>query len=91
MSSQQSVSDPTEELDLMIPGMDSPVSEERVKAVLEKLPGVRAVRLVSGGAWIRYNPIGIDKDQICTAIRQAGFRAATFQDSATGETGVSSQ
>ena len=90
MRNEEAVSHP-EELDLMIPDMDSSVAEEQVKAILEKLPGVQAVRLVSGGAWIRYNPVGINKDEICTAIRQSGFRAATFQDSASGETGVSSQ
>jgi hypothetical protein len=80
-----------EELDLMIPDMDTTRSEEQVKAVLEKLPGIRGVRLMERGAWIKYNPIGIGPDEICTAIRQSGFRASTFQDSMTGRTGVSSQ
>lgn len=75
----------------MIPDMDTEGTEEQVKAVLEQLPGIRAVRLVQRGAWVRYNAKGISPDEICTAIRQSGFRASVFQDSLTGRTGVSSQ
>lgn len=80
-----------EELDLAIPDMDSETAEVAVKASLENLPGIVTVRLVQRGAFVRYNPSGINKDQICTAIRQAGYRASTFQDSKTGHTGLSSQ
>lgn len=81
---------PAEELDLMIPDMDYEGAAEEVKAALEALPGIRAVRLVEGGALIRYNPVGIGPEEIRTVIRQAGYRASTFQDSLTGKTGVSS-
>jgi hypothetical protein len=80
-----------EELDLMIPDMDTDTAEAQVKGILEKLPGIQAVRLLSRGAWIKYNPLSIAPNEICTAIRQSGFRASTFQDSLTGKTGVSSQ
>jgi len=80
-----------EELDLAIPDMDSPTAELAVKGSLEKLPGVIAVRLLERGAFARYNPDVITKDQICMAIRQAGYRASVFQDSKTGQTGLSSQ
>ena len=82
---------PTEELELAIPDMDTGRAEVRMKEILERLPGIQAVRLLERGAFIRYNPLGIDKDRICAAIRQSGFRASTFQDSKTGATGVSSQ
>jgi len=82
---------PHEELDLMIHDMHTPADEAEVKAVLEKLPAIQAVRLVEGGAWIRYNPIGIGKDEIIMAIRQSGYRASNFQDSKSGDTGISSQ
>ncbi|MDB6148675.1 MAG: hypothetical protein JWQ44_123 [Chthoniobacter sp.] len=71
--------------------MDTDTAEERVKVALEKIPGIQAVRLVQRGAFIRYNPIGITKEEICTLIRRAGYRASTFQDSKSGDTGVSSQ
>ena len=62
-----------------------------VKASLEKLPGMIAVRLLERGAFARYNPNVINKDQICVAVRQAGYRASIFQDSKSGKTGLSSQ
>ena len=80
-----------EELNLMIPDMDSEGAEKQVKEVLERLPGIKYVRLVQRGALVRYNPGSIGPDEICTAIRQSGFRASTFQDSKSGRTGVSSQ
>jgi copper chaperone CopZ len=95
MAEQESPSaasaDRTEELDLMIPDMDTEGAEKEVKQVLERLPGIRYVRLVQRGALVKYNPVGIGPDEICTAIRQSGFRASTFQESKTGRTGVSSQ
>ena len=80
-----------EELDLAIPDMDSKQAELEVKASLEQLPGIIAVRLVERGAFARYNPNVINKDQICFAVRQAGYRASIFQDSKSGQTGISSQ
>lgn len=79
------------ELDLAIPDMDSEQAELAVKASLEQLPGVLAVRLLERGAFARYNPDAITKEDICTAVRQAGYRASVFQDSKSGKTGLSSQ
>jgi len=39
------------------------------------LNGVRDVQFVGGGAVVTYNPIGITKENICTAIRRSGSRA----------------
>jgi copper chaperone CopZ len=80
-----------EELDLAIPDMDSETAELAVKASLERLPGVITVRLLERGAFARYDPNVISKDQICLVVRQAGYRASVFQDSKSGKTGVSSQ
>ena len=80
-----------EELDLAIPDMDSKTAELAVKASLEQLPGIVSVRLLERGAFARYNASMINKDQICAAVRQAGYRASVFQDSKSGQTGVSSQ
>ncbi len=80
-----------EELDLAIPDMDSETAEIAVQNALTKLPGIITVRLVERGAFARYNPNVITQDQICIAVRQAGFRASIFQDSKSGRTGVSSQ
>ena len=80
-----------EELDLAIPDMDTEHAELAVKKSLEQLPGIITVRLMERGAFARYNPNVINQDQICIAVRQAGYRASIYQDSKTGRTGLSSQ
>jgi copper chaperone CopZ len=80
-----------EELDLAIPDMDTEAAEFAVKNSLERLPGIVTVRLMERGAFARYNPNVITQDQICIAVRQAGYRASIFQDSKSGRTGLSSQ
>lgn len=79
-----------EEADLAIPNMQSLEEEARAGGVLRSLPGVTGVRLVRRGAWVSYHPETISHDQICRALRHAGFRAGTFQDSATGVVGTTS-
>lgn len=79
-----------EEADLAIPNMQSLEDEARAGAVLRGLPGVTGVRLVQRGAWVSYHPETISHDQICRALRHVGFRAGTFQDSATGVVGTTS-
>jgi copper chaperone CopZ len=75
-----------EDLDLAIPDMAL-----TVKASLQNLPGIISVLVAGRGAFVRYNPRAINRDQICAAIRQVGYRASVFQDSKTGQTGQSSQ
>ena len=69
-----------EELDLAIPDMDSGIAELAVKTSLQNLPGIINVLLVGRGAFVRYNPGAINRDQICAAIRQTGHRAGVFQE-----------
>ena len=80
---------PTEELDLMIPDMDTETAENQVKKVLERLPGIRYVRLVQRGALVRDKPASIGPDEIRTAIRQSGFRASTFSGLEDRDAGTS--
>jgi hypothetical protein len=80
-----------EELDLAIPNMDSGNAEREAASLLKGLPGIDHVRLIERGAYVRYNPERIDHKQICAALQNAGYRASTFQDSESGETGRSSQ
>jgi hypothetical protein len=79
-----------EEVDLAIPNMHSGADESRAGKILKGLPGVTGVRLVPRGAWISYHPQVITHAGICGALRKFGFRATTFQDSATGATGLTS-
>ena len=80
-----------EELDLAIPDMDSGIAELAVKNSIRQLPGVVSVLLVGRGAFVAYDPNSINKDQICDAVRQAGYRVNVFQEAKTDQTGVSSQ
>jgi hypothetical protein len=79
-----------EELDLMIPELHSAERESAAGAALRVLPGIDSVRFVQGGAVVAYRAGSISKDEICHTLRQAGFRASTFQDSFSGKTGISS-
>lgn len=82
--------DSLEELDLAIPDMHSEADEMKASEALRNLPGVGTVRFVQRGAWISYRSSAISKDEICDALRKAGFRASVFQDSKTGRTGHAS-
>ena len=79
-----------DEVDLAIPNMHSREEEARAGQILRELPGVTGVRLVQRGAWVAYRAATISHDRICQALRHAGFRVNTFQDSATGIVGSSS-
>jgi hypothetical protein len=72
-----------EEPDIPISDMDLGIAELTVKASLQNLPGIIGVLLVGRGAFIRYNPNAINENQICSAIRQAGYRASVFQETNT--------
>ncbi|GAT34815.1 hypothetical protein DB345_04565 [Spartobacteria bacterium LR76] len=79
-----------DELDLMIPELHDPEQEARAGAALRGISGIESVRFVTGGALVTYRADSVSKDEICHTLRQAGFRASTFQDSFSGATGVSS-
>jgi len=66
------------EMDLVIPNMDSESAKAVVKAAIQKLPGIICVLLVGRGAFATYDPNAINKDQICAAVRDAGYRASVF-------------
>jgi hypothetical protein len=80
--------DPIEELDLAIANLDFAQQEKDLQRLLEQQPGVLAVRIQEQGALIQYNPVGTSKDRLVDTLRQAGFRATVFQDSASGQTGT---
>ena len=76
-----------EELDVAIPDMLTESDEIKAGAALRQLHGVAGVRMVQRGALVSYRASSISKDEICHALRQAGYRASVFQDSKTGQTG----
>lgn len=75
-----------EELDIAVHDLDGQEREEEAKSALRSLAGVDAVRIIERGIWLRYRATTVSSAQIVAALRQAGFDATVFQDSATGET-----
>jgi hypothetical protein len=93
MSENTSVSpeEGLEELDLMIDNMETAAQETEVKKILDGLPGVRAGRVVQGGAWVSYRADTITMAEICAALQQSGYQAGVFQNSNPPVTGTSSE
>jgi hypothetical protein len=54
---------------------DSEVAHNAIRDAVKDLNGVREVNFVGGGVIVTFNPIGITKEEICTAIRRSGYRA----------------
>ncbi len=82
---------PLEELDLVLSTMQTPEEERLVQQALEGIPGIQAARIVPEGAWIRYEPGRVTKEQVCAVLNEAGFAPQFFQDSLSGETAEVSQ
>jgi len=62
-----------EEIEIRINDVDTIESEELLRNALKDLPGIRAVRIMRGGATVSHNPVGISVSQIRDAIERAGF------------------
>ena len=66
---------PLEQAEFDINEADSEVAHNAIGDAIKDLNGVREVNFVSGGVIVTFNPIGITKEEICTAIRRSGYRA----------------
>jgi len=66
---------PLEQVEFDINDINSEVAQNTVRDAVKDLNGVRDVQFVGGGAIVTYNPLGITKEEICTAIRRSGYRA----------------
>ena len=65
---------------------DSEVAHNTIRDAVKDLNGVREVQFVGGGVIVTFNPIGITREEICTAIRRSGYRATEITSS-PGEAG----
>jgi hypothetical protein len=72
---------PLEQVEFDINDINSEVAQNAVREAAKDLNGVRDVQFVGGGAIVTYNPIGITKEEICTAIRRSGYRATEITSS----------
>ena len=66
---------PLEQVEFDINDINSEVAQNSVRDAVKDLNGVRDVQFVGGGTIATYNPLGITKEEICTAIRRSGYRA----------------
>jgi hypothetical protein len=66
---------PLQQAEFDINDINSEVAQNTVRDAVKDLNGVRDVQFVGGGAIVTYNPLGITKEEICTAIRRSGYRA----------------
>jgi hypothetical protein len=70
---------PLEQVEFDINEIDDEVAQNAVRGAIKDLNGVRDLQFVGGGAIVTYNPVGITKQEICTAIRRSGYRATEIQ------------
>jgi len=75
MADQNQDDPPLEQVEFDINDINSDAAHNTVRDALKDLNGVRDVQFVGGGAIVTYNPLGISKNEICTAIRRSGYRA----------------
>jgi len=74
MADQNQDDPPLEQVEFDINDINSDAAHNIVRDALKDLNGVRDVQFVGGGAIVTYNPLGISKNEICTAIRRSGYR-----------------
>jgi ABC-type phosphate transport system substrate-binding protein len=72
---------PLEQAEFDINDADSEVAHRAICDAVNGLNGVREVQFVGGGIVVTFNPIGITKEEICTAIRRSGYRATEITSS----------
>ena len=72
---------PLEHASFEINDADSEVAHNAIRDAVKDLNGVREVNFVGGGVIVTFNPIGITREEICTAIRRSGYRATEITSS----------
>jgi hypothetical protein len=72
---------PLEQVSFEINDADTEVAHNAIRDGVKDLNGVREVNFVGGGVIVTFNPIGITKEEICTAIRRSGYRATEIMTS----------
>jgi hypothetical protein len=81
MPEQTANDPPLEQVEFDINDINSEVAQNTVRDAVKDLNGVRDVQFVGGGAIVTYNPLGITKEEICTAIRRSGYRTTEITSS----------
>jgi hypothetical protein len=66
---------PLEQVTFEMNEASSPEAISAIREAVHGLNGVRDIKFIGGGALVTFNPLGITKGEICTAIRRSGYRA----------------
>jgi hypothetical protein len=66
---------PLEQVTFEMNEASSPEAMSAIREAVRGLNGVRDIEFIGGGALVTFNPLGITKEEICTAIRRSGYRA----------------
>src|SRR5438067_454626 len=77
---------PLEQAEFDINDANTDAAHRAICDAVNGLNGVREVQFVGGGVVVTFNPIGITKEEICTAIRRSGYRATEITTS-SGDAG----
>jgi hypothetical protein len=72
---------PLEQAEFDINDANTDEAHRAICDAVNGLNGVREVQFVGGGVVVTFNPIGITKEEICTAIRRSGHRATEITSS----------
>jgi hypothetical protein len=69
---------PLEQATFEINDANSEEAHNAMRDAVKDLNGVHEVNFAGGGVIVTFNPIGITKEEICTALRRSGYRAPKF-------------
>ena len=81
---------PLEQAEFDINDANTEPAHRAICDAVNGLNGVREVQFVGGGVVVTFNPIGITKEEICTAIRRSGYRATLLHSDSGGQTEITS-
>ncbi|MEN3370789.1 MAG: hypothetical protein V7609_2932 [Verrucomicrobiota bacterium] len=76
---------PLEQVEFDVNDADSDAAHRTICDAVNGLNGVREVQFVGGGLVVTFNPIGITREEICTAIRRSGYRATLLGSDSGGQ------
>ena len=79
MAGQQTDDPPLEQVGFDVDDLDCEVARATVRQLLQDLAGVHDVLVFEGAATVTYNPIGVTKQEVCSAIRQLGYQATEIE------------
>ena len=72
--------------EIAVDGLESPAVQQRLRSLLENLPGVEAVGFLKRRVAIRYDAERTVSARLCEVLRQAGFEFSGVETAAMSPT-----